>query len=1195
MSSGHAGCVQLILETAALSEADHVIANHEDNAKEAPLHVASRCGNLEILELLVKHGANLYSVDSKGRTCLHCAVQSGHNSCLRFLLQVGGDELIEERDDRGLNCLHIAAKQSNLDCAETLLQGGIDIRAITPDGVDVLQLARIQKSRKLIDLLLQYGYESNPPVPNVIGDGSDLFQGLAVFNISGGMQSPSQESTFSNSPSPHHGGVAESLSPTTYITNQFDSQADSFYHGDHLWFTFVHDDNGCSHPYFLRAFDNHSQVSSMLIALNVHFPSYSIYSLLLSQWEDPRHAGIIGFVPYHSHDPEITHFAQPNVPHISNKDPSAAEDSSAIYGHPSSIRVENDSQGAPITYQTADHHLVQSTSMVHQASYLVQSPNAGSGIINGAREPWCPPMNEAPITQSAAPFVQHHGLQKSNMDACAVKAISTTNWHPSSTTISSDSQYQALDLNNSSRATNNAGETWRPSMTTQNIQNAPIKESLDSRDVIEARVKQGYHQQASDPSTKDQANPPMVPSLPPLPKHAGPTSESAEDLDRYKKMLNLGVPLEAILHKMRKDGVNSEMIDFFKHDQDKVQNNKSSKEQMSNVDVPDSSVDVSKYSRMISVGVPLDSVVHKMVSDGMSNAAIEAIQRGNNGEGANCRKAVGLSSGLEPPAIEKQQHNDNSHLLDKSKLKKYTMMVSIGVPFDSVIHKMMKDGMTEAEVNSFKVAHDQKDTNSNDKSDAEAKMKAAKDLIQNDTTLTKYKKMAAVGVPSQSIVIKMRQDGVDKDKISAFEYANGLSSSTPSRSPLRQLNLPAPPAMQILRRRTSVTMQKIHWKPVSQERVENSLWASATDSENVIDDSEVRELENLFGAKKPNPAQTKRGGSLPNKSKAQKISLIDVKRSNNIAISLAQFKAFQTYDDMCKAVVSLDSSKLSGEQLQNMMALLPTQDEMRKMKEYKGGCDGLGRAENFFLAVTKIPRYSQKLSTFTFVLQFTDNVNELRRTLVKLETACTDIVNNGKLAGILKRLLAIGNLVNEGAGNPNAAGITMDSLLKTANKTGTDGKTRVIDVVVANFLKQDEDGTSIEFWSELRSVSAAARIDMRDCKNSLRDIQTGMKKVNMIIETEERMASSTETDLSSALFLERSNNFVKVATKIYSELEAKVVDTERSFETLCMFFAEDPKSCRVSERDSIINMCNLDYEPSHINCPNVPNTGDFNI
>ena len=431
-------------------------------------------------------------------------------------------------------------------------------------------------------------------------------------------------------------------------------------------------------------------------------------------------------------------------------------------------------------------------------------------------------------------------------------------------------------------------------------------------------------------------------------------------------------------------------------------------------------------------------------------------------------------------------------------------------------------------------------------------------------------KMGTVGIPAQAVANKMRQDGVDKKKIAAFEFVNGLAYCHSHRGPVPKLSLPPPP-LQTSSRRTSVAMQKIHWKPVSQERVGNSLWASATDSESAIDDSEVRELENLFGARKPNPVRKKGGSISSQKPKKEKVCLIDAKRSYNITISLAQFKAFKKFEDLCEAVICLDSSRLNGEQLQNMMALTPTQDEMRKMQGYNGTSDGLGRAESFFLSISKTPRFIPKLNTFIFVQQFPDNAKELLRTLVKLRSACKDIVSNQTLAGILKRLLAIGNLVNEGAGKPKAAGITMDSLLKTANKTGTDGKTRVIDVVVANFMKQDEEGASIAFWTELKSVNEAARINMHDCKNSLRDIQNGIKKVKVSVDSEENLEASTEkSEASSALFLERSKNFLTISTKISNDVETKVEEAERSFETLCMFFAEDPKSCKATEIFEVI-------------------------
>ena len=78
VSAGHKQIVQLILDLAQPSGLDEVIVNHTDaNGGEAPIHVASRCGSDQILNLLILHGANLGVVDGRGRTCLHLASQQG--------------------------------------------------------------------------------------------------------------------------------------------------------------------------------------------------------------------------------------------------------------------------------------------------------------------------------------------------------------------------------------------------------------------------------------------------------------------------------------------------------------------------------------------------------------------------------------------------------------------------------------------------------------------------------------------------------------------------------------------------------------------------------------------------------------------------------------------------------------------------------------------------------------------------------------------------------------------------------------------------------------------------------------------------------------------------------------------------------------------------------------------------------------
>jgi hypothetical protein len=399
----------------------------------------------------------------------------------------------------------------------------------------------------------------------------------------------------------------------------------------------------------------------------------------------------------------------------------------------------------------------------------------------------------------------------------------------------------------------------------------------------------------------------------------------------------------------------------------------------------------------------------------------------------------------------------------------------------------------------------------------------------------------------------MKQDGIAAEKIKMFEIVHNLIHVS------HQKGLPLPPPPNMLRRRTSVTMQKIHWKTVAKDKINNSLWAQQEDDASIIDDSEVVELESLFGAK-PASKKAKRSCNSKSKERIKKdVCLIDLKRANNIAISLAQFKAFHDYDALCQSVVSMDSSNLNVEKLQNMQALLPTTDEVRRMKSYKGGRESLGRCEHFFLAVAKIPRFGQKLYSFVSSLQFTDLVNELKDSLHLIKNACDEITSNRNLAGMLRRLLAVGNLVNEGAGKPRAEGITIDSLLKTANKKGSDGKTSVIDHVVSTLLKQNESGSFVNFGKEMSSVKSAARLNVKDSRVAFRDLQNSIKKVETIISVEKKDAENEDP-----LFVKRSEDFVRNASKMVEEVHSIMEDVENAFNVLCSFFAEDSKKCQVS-------------------------------
>ena len=273
---------------------------------------------------------------------------------------------------------------------------------------------------------------------------------------------------------------------------------------------------------------------------------------------------------------------------------------------------------------------------------------------------------------------------------------------------------------------------------------------------------------------------------------------------------------------------------------------------------------------------------------------------------------------------------------------------------------------------------------------------------------------------------------------------------------------------------------------------------------------------------------------------------------------MAQFRAFSSFDELCQAVATLDGTHLNVEKLTNMMGLLPTPEETNSLKRFndneKSGSDGLGRAELFFLSVMKIPRFTQKLEVFQYTLQFDDQVQSLTSSLQALGRACDEVVCSKKLASILRRLLQIGNLMNASTGKPEAKGITLDSLIKTAKKKSNDGRIMVIDLVVSQTLAKNLD---VDFWSDMPAVRDATRLDLDDIRLLLRDIQKGSQSVKHSIQAEKAESSPSEQFLAQLEpFLAKANGSIENSKNLFSRVEEKV-------KSLCSFFAEDQKSCKV--------------------------------
>lgn len=173
----HAECLKLLLLTAAKSDMDSEIVNHIDSNSDAPLHVAVRNGDFACLQHLLLHGADICVVDEIGRTPLHCAVstaQQGGADCVAYLLDVGGDSVLNLGDHEGDTPLHYAALAGNEGAVKLLLESAADAFAVNSSGETPFDVAMRERHQRCADLIAPYGTNAT------VDDSSDQSTGDRV-------------------------------------------------------------------------------------------------------------------------------------------------------------------------------------------------------------------------------------------------------------------------------------------------------------------------------------------------------------------------------------------------------------------------------------------------------------------------------------------------------------------------------------------------------------------------------------------------------------------------------------------------------------------------------------------------------------------------------------------------------------------------------------------------------------------------------------------------------------------------------------------------------------------------------------------------------------------------------------------------------------------------------------------------------
>lgn len=116
------------------------INGYIDTIHHTLLHYAIISGySTEIIELLLRNGANPNQADKIGNTALHIAVYEQDENIAKLLLNNGADTAL--KDLKGNTPLHIAAEESNARLAQLLIESEANVNSQNTEGNTPLHVA----------------------------------------------------------------------------------------------------------------------------------------------------------------------------------------------------------------------------------------------------------------------------------------------------------------------------------------------------------------------------------------------------------------------------------------------------------------------------------------------------------------------------------------------------------------------------------------------------------------------------------------------------------------------------------------------------------------------------------------------------------------------------------------------------------------------------------------------------------------------------------------------------------------------------------------------------------------------------------------------------------------------------------------------------------------------------------------------
>ncbi|KYQ92010.1 actin binding protein [Tieghemostelium lacteum] len=387
----------------------------------------------------------------------------------------------------------------------------------------------------------------------------------------------------------------------------------------------------------------------------------------------------------------------------------------------------------------------------------------------------------------------------------------------------------------------------------------------------------------------------------------------------------------------------------------------------------------------------------------------------------------------------------------------------------------------------------------------------------------------------------------------------------PSNAPKFQISKPV------------IKVKQLQWTKIPNRKLGETIfcnlgniktdWLNIQEIENLFSTPETKDLKSLGGAGDKKSSLAASGVIL----KPGSVSVIDPKKSQNLAIYLSKFKC--SLNDIKNAIYTLDEELFTLESLKGLEQHLPTEEDMEAIRDFlKQNSDTklLAKPEQFLLEIETVTYLHERVKAFILKSSFPDKLKEIKPDLDLFCKALDQIQTSKHFLKVIEVILIIGNFLNGGTSRGDCYGFKLDGLLKLTDTKTFNNKSNLLVYVISEIEQKFPE--SLQFIQDLSLVAEASKISLSTIMGELNTLKKDLDAVISGLEKMKRTKDETYFFHTIDGFIKDAKIELKIAQEQYGE-------AEKQFEKITMLFGEEPKTPS-EEFFSFINRFILTFDKS---------------